>query len=451
MSTRKREHGDALSTYRQSLASAMSTIFTASFFSVLRTLGCPVRRGCSWTLPRVIMMSLVMGWSSGQSLQDRFEESRECLMEMVPGRKRPGGTYQGYVKARGKIKGRQLLAIKDHFRDHHRRIAGPYWLRNGWLAFSVDGTRVEVPRTAGNEKAFSCAGRKKTGPQLSLTTLYHLGTGLPWAWQIGAGIESEQAQLHQMQNLLPTGSLLVADAGFTGFDLLRRLLAQGVQFLVRMGSNRTLLTGLEDVRVQIKGEVVWFWPKKKQSQVPPLKLRLVRIESANRSLVYVVTSVMDTDQLTDRQVAEFYRMRWGHEVFYRSFKRTLGNYRMRSGSPEEARRELDWAMMAYLTLGLLSVEGLIRQGQDPLYWSPAGSLRVIHRSLRSKRRFRRKGDLRVLLEEAVKDRYRRVGSKKARNWPHKKNDPPPGIPKIREAKEKEKHCAKRVYENMVAA
>jgi hypothetical protein len=451
MSTRKREHGDALPTYRQSLASAISTIFTASFFSILKGLGSLGQRSCGWTVPRLVLMSLIMGWSSAQSLQDRFEECREYLIEMVPGRKHPGGTYQGYIKARAKISDRQLLALKDHLRDHHRRIAGLSWTRNGWLAFSVDGTRVEVPRTARNEEAFGCAGRKKTGPQLSLTTLYHLGTGLPWAWQIGAGTVSEQAQLYQMLDLLPPGSLLVADAGFTGFDLLQRLLARGVQVLVRMGSNRTLLKGLVDARVRTDGEVVWFWPTKKRSTVLPLMLRLIRIESANRSPVYVVTSVMDSDQLTDRQAAEFYRMRWGQEVFYRSFKRTLGNYKMRSDSHKEAQRELDWAMMAYLTLGLLSVAGMIRDDQDPFHWSPAGSLRVIRRSMRNKKRFRRKGDLRVLLEEAVKDRYRRNGSKKARDFPRKKNDPPPGIPKIREAKEEEKDCAKKIYGKMVAA
>lgn len=451
MSTRNREHGDVLPTYRQSLASAMSTIFTASFFSTLKKMAFLGQRNCGWTVPRTVLMSLIMGWSSATSLQDRFEECRECLIEMVPGRKRPGRTYQGYIKARGKITGRPLLALKDHLRDHHRRIAGLAWTRHGWLVFSVDGTRVEVPRTARNEAAFGCAGRKKTGPQLSLTTVYHLGTGLPWTWQIGPGIESEQAQLYSMLDLLPAGSLLVADAGFTGFDLLQSLLARGIQFLVRMGSNRTLLKGLTEVRVQTDGERVWFWPTRKQSTAQPLVLRLVRLESANHSPVYVVTSVTDSKQLTDRQVAEFYRMRWGQEVFYRSFKRTLGNYKMRSDSPEEAQRELDWAMMACLALGLLSVEGRIRDGRDPGEWSPAGSLRIVRRSLQNRKRFRRAGDLRIVLEEAVKDRYRRKGSKKARNYPNKKNDPPPGIPKIREAKDNEKDCAKRIYENMVAA
>jgi hypothetical protein len=284
-----------------------------------------------------------------------------------------------------------------------------------------------------------------------LTSLYHLGTGLPWAWQIGAGPESEQTHLRRLAALLPAGSLLVAYAGFTGFDLLKELLDRRVHFLVRMGSNRTLLKGLQDVRVRMDGEVVWLWPKRRQSTCPPLRLRLLRIEEPNRSPVYLVTSVMDEVELTDQQIGEFYRMRWGQEVFYRSFKRTLEQYKMRSGSARQAHWELEWAMMAYLTIGLLSVEALVEDHRDPLMWSPAGSLRVVRRAMRYGGRFHRRGNLQVLLKESVKDGYRRSGSKKARNWPHKKNELPPGVPIIREANEKEKNCAKKTYGKSVAA
>jgi hypothetical protein len=451
MFTRTREHGDALSTYRQSLASAMSSIFTASFLTILAALDPRVGRSRRWTLGNLIYVSLLMALDSSRALKDRFESARAAWGQMFPGRKRPGGTYPGYVKARRRVSGKQLQAIQRHLRAHHQRIAQSYWRRSGWLAFSVDGTRVEAPRTKANEGALGRAGRKKTGPQLALTALYQMGTGLPWAWRIGPGIESEQAHLRQLVEDLPDGSLLVADAGFTGFDLLQFLVARGVHFLVRMGSNRTLLTGLEDVRVDVQGEVVWFWPTRKQPTVSPRMLRLIRIEEPKRSPVYLVTDVMDSERLTDSQIGQFYRMRWGQEVFYRSFKRTLGHHTMRSGSPQEARRELDWALMAYLMMGLLSVEGLIQAGRDPLTWSPAGGLRIIRRSLRENGCFRRTGDLRVLLAQAVKDRYERTGSKTARNWPHKKNDPPPGIPRIREADDEEKNAAKGIYEKMVAA
>lgn len=232
---------------------------------------------------------------------------------------------------------------------------------------------------------------------------------------------------------------------FTSFDLLRSLLDRRVQFLVRMGSNRTLLTGLEEVRVQIKGELVWLWPQDKQSKHPPLKLRLIRIEQANHSPMCLVTSVLDEQALTDRQIGRFYQMRWGQEVFHRSFKRTLAQHKMRSGSAAQASQELDWAMMAYLVLGLWSVGALIEARRDPLTWSVAASLRVVRGAMRQNGRLGR-GVLATFLRKAVKDRYVRTGPKSARNWPRKKNDHPPGLPKMREATPKEKHRAQATYE-----
>jgi len=41
-------------------------------------------------------------------------------------------------------------------------------------------------------------------------------------------------------------------------------------------------------------------------------------------------------------VAELYRMRWGIEVMYRTFKRTLEHHKLRSDTAERAMIELDW-------------------------------------------------------------------------------------------------------------
>ena len=420
-------------------------------FSTLMAMGPQGDRSRRWTLEHVIYVSLLMVLDAAPTLQERFGNARQATVEMFAGRKRPGRTYQGYVKARRQITRRPIRVTKRTLCRYHRRIAGPFWRRNDWLAFAADGTRIERPRTAQNEKAFGCAGRDKTAPQLSLTSLYHLGTGLPWAWRIGPGTESEQVHLRRMIGQLPRGSLLVADAGFTSFDLLRSLSDRHVEVLVRMGSNRTLLTGLEDTCVQVQGERVWLWPKQKQAQYPPLKLRLIRLERANHSPMCLATSVLDEHALTDRQIGQFYRMRWGQEVFHRSFKQTLGQHKMRSASPGEARRELDWALMAYLILGLWSVQAQIEAHRDPLTWSVAESLRVVRRAMRPAGWFRRRGDLVTQLRRAVKDGYVRKGWKAVRPWPRKRNDHPPWQPKMREATEKEKHRAQKTYEKNRAA
>ncbi len=402
-----------------------------------------------WSRRNIILQAVIMSYDGSATLKDRFENSRRCLVEMFPQEKRPGSSYQGFVKARGQMPGSVRESLQKHLQQEHRQAAGRYWQRSGWIPFAVDGSRVEVPRTAANEAALDCAGRKKTGPQFQLTTLYHMSTGLPWDWRIGPGTEAERTHLRAMLGSLLKGALLVADAGFTGYELFGELLQQGLSFLIRVGSNVTLLKDL-GLEVERKGHRVWLWPTSKRDQAP-LQLRLIRLKHKTRSKlsrarqdVYLLTNVFDENRLSVKQADEFYRMRWGVEVFYRSFKQTLDQRKLRSRAPIRAQEELHWSLTALLLLSLMSVQALVQKNIDPLRLSVAGALRTIRQAITCHRCWRYRGDLRVRLIHALKDDYRRNGSKQARNWPHKKNESPPGAPKIRPAKPNEILCAKRV-------
>jgi len=395
-----------------------------------------------WSLQALHFTALLMIYAADEALQDRFKAARRCVIEMFPRRRRPGKTYQGLIKAQNRLGPQAVEALKDHLRGHHRRVAGPFWERLGWVPFACDGSRVEVPRTTRN-KELGCAGRKKTGPQLFLTTLYHMGTGLPWDWCIGKGTASERDHLRVMLAKLPPGSLVVADAGFTGYALLQAMLAAGLSFLIRAGSNVSLLTDL-DCEVDSDAQTVWLWPGDQRRSVPPLKLRLIRLKgvSGGKREMCLLTNVFDRERLSDEAAAILYRMRWGVELFYRSYKQTLRQRKLRSDAPRQARWELHWGMTALLLLGLMSVEAIVGRGRDPLSLSVAQALRVVRQAM-SNSRCGRCPRLGVRLADAIKDEYQRRSSKKAHDWPHKKNDPPPGTPKIRPATEKESLLARQ--------
>ena len=389
-----------------------------------------------------------MAYDPSASLKDRFVNARQCLVEMFPNRLRPGKTYQGFVKALRKIPSRFREQLPLHLCRHHERVAGRSWKMFGWIPFAVDGSRIEVPRTQANQEALGCAGKEKTGPQFLVTLLYHMGSALPWRWKIGAGTNSERGHLQSMLKYLPLGSLLVADAGFTGYDLLKNILSHQLSFLIRVGANVTLLRGL-GFEFERHGNIVWLWPQNKRDQ-EPLKLRLIRLKAKakyarNRRDVYLLTNVFDPERLSDKIADKFYRMRWGVELFYRSFKQTLDQHKLRSRAPQQAEEELHWALTAMLLLGLMSVDALVSRGGDPLSLSVAGALRQVRLAMRTPGRWRHRGDLREVLAQAVKDSYKRRGPKKARDWPYKKKESPPGAPKIRPAKPNEIALAKRSY------
>src|SRR5207245_3087510 len=103
---------------------------------------------------------------------------------------------------------------------------------------------------------------------------------------------------------LPTGSLLLMDAGFTGYALLGKLLAAGHPVLVRAGANVTLLEKL-GWSVEEKGEWVYLWPKTAQeSGGEPLVLRRIVVVDGRNRRMCLLTSVLEEAALSVSEAVE---------------------------------------------------------------------------------------------------------------------------------------------------
>jgi len=425
----------AKSWYRHGLKDAIAKWFPGQFFSRWR-----VTAGAKWSPLRVFWLAILMVWSTEQTLQARFEETRDLVRRLFP-KWALGKSYTGWYEAQLKWLTPLRPALSKRFRQQLQTMAGRHWQRQGWCAFAVDGSRVECPRTEANERELPCAGRPKTGPQLFVTTLWHMGTGLPWDFRIGPGTASERRHLEDMLPELPPQSLVVADAGFTGYELYRRLLAAGQHFLLRVGANVHLLRQLGYLEREGR-DLVYLWPERNWQEAPVV-LRLLQRREGNRE-IFLVTNVLEKELLSDESAAVFYEMRWGVEVFYRSLKQTLKKRKMLSHSPAAAQCELTWAMFGMWLLGLMSVAGILARGADPLSWSAALARNRVRRSMRSALSGRRQDrGLAYDLARTTKDTYARHGSKKARDWPHKKKEKPLGDPIIQLANAQQRRAMQR--------
>jgi hypothetical protein len=160
------------------------------------------------------------------------------------------------------------------FRTRIQQGLAAVWKVKGWLVFAVDGSRVALPRTARNEERYApqsklarsarkqrrkgkgkgksrrrrgkqaARQRKANVPQISLTVLWHVGSGLPWDYRTGPSDSSERGHLLEMLSSLPPRSLLTADAGFVGYEFCQRVLDGGHDLLLRVGGNIRLLRKL---------------------------------------------------------------------------------------------------------------------------------------------------------------------------------------------------------------
>ncbi len=124
---------------------------------------------------------------------------------------------------------------------------------------------------------------------------------------------------------------------------------------------------------------------------------------------------------------------WRLELCYRALKQTLARRRMRSGAPQNAEMELDWAVAGLWLLGLMSLKEIIAAGKSPQAWSVATSLRVVRRAMSEPPPRGRRRPLERQLADALRDGYVRRASKAARRFPRKKTETPPGEPILREA------------------
>jgi hypothetical protein len=330
----------------QTIKQVLDWLLTPTVFAPLRG-----GRLATWK-PRLLAATAVL-WATADlsTLHDRFAQARQIITRVFRWHLAPGVSYQGFLKMLAQWQDELLAAVVPQFRERMQEVQQAQWETAGYAVFAGDGSRVALARTAALAVVFAprrrrrkaprrhrtvarrkqAATRRKqaaarrtakpqtpaarqkkaTSPQLWLTLLWHVGSGLPWAWRTGPAGASERDPLVSMVPELPAQALVVADAGFVGYTLWQALLTAGHHFVIRVGANVRLVRQLGWTRAP--AQVVYLWPDQAARKCqPPLVLRLVVVPDGKQS-VYLVTD-LSTARLSDRHVATIYAARWPHEV-----------------------------------------------------------------------------------------------------------------------------------------
>lgn len=386
-----------------------------------------------WSPRGIVLAWVLMSWAAIPGLRARVEVAWQVLAALFARRRRPGRSLQGLIKRTRRI---GVGALRDFWTQVRSGLVprlGEAWAWQGWRLFTVDGSRIDAPRTRANERTLGCAGRRKTGPQWWVTLLLHLPSRLPWDWRCGPGGSSERAHVRAMLPGLPPGALLLADAGYVGYDLLLALLRAGVDFVIRCGGNTTLrVEGARTIETLDREALVFLWPL---GRGWPLALRLIVLKRRG-SAMYLLTSVHDTQRLPRRQAAELYALRWGVELNFRALKQTLERRKLLARTPRVGELELHGNLLG---LALLLAQGALLLGARLTRASVAGLLRWLRAAIDALRYGRAHRGRRTCGTAILRDDYVRRRSKRARDWPHKKHDPPLRPPQLRGLTNAQKH------------
>ena len=431
----------------QALQRALAWIINENIFSQLSLHG-----NTTWTAGQLVVQAVLWVWSDKDTLTGAFQHAKHLALSMLG--KVALSSYQGLSNALVRWSAALLPLLQRRLQDLMEHIGGDFWRIDGWLPLAVDGSRATTPRTEGNEAEFSAPhygqsltarGRRRwknkkrrskplgerVKPQIWLTLLWHMGLCMPWSWKTGPSTSSERGHFLEMLTTLvfPEKTLFCGDAGFVGYDLWKTLHEAGHHFLIRVGANVRLLRNLGRAR-ESEG-LVYLWPANaaRQKQTP-LVLRLVVLHGAHGP-VYLVTNVLSTKALSDSQASKLYRLRWGVELQFRSYKQTFGRGKLLSRTPRRALVELDWSLLGLWMIQLFAVKEQLAVASPPAHSSVAMAVSVIQEAMHAwPDDVCNPRVLRSRLSAAVKDDYQRTSSKRARYRPHFKNVPSAGKPQI---------------------
>ena len=467
-SSRKKADRDVV--HLDFLRKAMEWVIDESIFKDLKKHG-----NTKWVAKQLVMLAVLWVWSEKSQLTAAFTEaavwSRRLFGSVAV------GSYQSLTSALVTYGGQLVPLLWYRLQRLMEQVGAEYWRIGRWVPVAVDGSRVSTPRTKANEATFRAPnyGKGKTAkyrkkktknkrkknrakantvkPQIWLTLLWHMSLRLPWCWKMGPSDSSERGHFQEMlmDYIFPHDTLFCGDAGFTGYDLWRSIIDMGHNFVIRVGGNVRLLAKLGYYARERNG-IVYVWPdsaaRKKQ---PPLVLRLIHLKG-DRGDIYLLTSVLNSRDLSDAMASRLYRLRWGIELQFRTLKQTFGRRTLRSRTPDHAYAELEWSLLGLWMIHLFAVKEQVSIGEPPSQTSAAMAIQVVRSILFLWCEIPEEGaDLTTQLQNAVLDTYTRRSSKRARYKPNKKDKPSAGKPIITVATRKNKQQLKQYRQHLANA
>ena len=385
-----------------------------------------------WSAQPLVLTLLVMTWCCGDSFAERFETAKGFVAVCLRKRRRPGKSVPGFQEALAKLPTRVLRVVAAGVR--RRLLALLDLSHDGFVVFGCDGSSMETPRVEELEQRLDPPLKKQARPQVWVTALVHLRTGLLWSWRLGKGYSRERDHLRALLGTLPNAALLVADAGFNGYDLACAITQARISFLIRMtGKDRLYTEKHVEVEKFTEGEVLLWTQEARKKRQAPLRVRLLRIRSkkAKRD-VWLLTNVLDPKRLPLETAAQYYRWRWENEGLFRTFKRTLAKYRLTSRSVRLVHREAEGALLATQILLAQGVQALGRRVHEgrPQRCSPRKALLVIRDVIAGKIGLRARKAFHMRMRNALRENRVRASSKVKRPWPWRVDHRPPKPPRF---------------------
>jgi hypothetical protein len=263
--------------------------------------------------------------------------------------------------------------------------AGAFYRR--WRLAAVDGTTFDLPDTVANAGFFGRPGSargsgKGAFPQIRVTALGECGTHAIFAAALGPLAVHETELARRLLTHLHAGMLLIADRGFTGFDLWRAAAATGADLLWRVRNSAVLPV----VQQLADGSYLSciYAARDKNRHADPITVRVVEYTLVGQATVYrLITTILDPAQAPALDLAALYAQRWEFETSLDELKTHQGAPRMvlRSQTPGGVQQEVYGFLLVHYAIRALMHQAALDAGTDPDRMSFTRTLRLVRRQV----------------------------------------------------------------------
>ena len=242
------------------------------------------------------------------------------------------------------------------------------WHWRGRPVRLVDGTTVTLPDTPANQAASPQSHNQKPGlgfPLCRIVGLVCLGSGAVLNAAIGgySGKGSdEQSLLRSILDTLEQDDLLLGDAFYATYFLLRELRERGIDAVFEQHGSRQRTTDfrlgrqlgvLDHLLVIHKPVIKPHWMCQTDYDSAPESMTVRELRSGHKTLMTTLLCPKQTDKAA---VKSLYQSRWHVELDLRNIKTTLGMERLSCLTPAMAVKEIWVYLLAYNLIRLMMAQ-----------------------------------------------------------------------------------------------
>ena len=257
-----------------------------------------------------------------------------------------------------------------------------------------DGSVVSMPDTPENQAAYPQHHSQNSGlgfPLARIAVVFSLACGVVMEMSVcryaGKG-QGELSLLRRVWGMFAPGDVVLTDRLMCSWREMVELKQRGVDSVTRL-CRRT--ADFRRGKRLGKGDHIVDWPKptkprsaniKEYNALPeflPVREIRVRVEQPGfRSrVIIVVTTLLDSEEVSREDLAELYLARWNNELDLRSLKRTMQMEILRCKTPELVRKEIWTHLLAYNLIRTVMAQAATKHGLNPRSISFKGTLQTL--------------------------------------------------------------------------